>query len=437
MGRHALLLGTATYAADPGLARLPAVRHDVAQVKATLDYAGEFDRVDAYVDLTRDQLTRVVEAFFGARRRGDLALLYYSGHGLLHHDRESLFLAATDTDRAGLHASAVDTAAVLKDMLSRTYATHKVVVLDCCFSGAFTAGNRFRGGMREEPRGGLRHPGTFILTSSTHQRASFTQGPDRPSVFTEVLLDALRGKAEPRGDSSWITTHDLSHYVQAELLRRGLPAPAESSEGVTEPIPIVGLEPDRAARGRAPSAADQPGPQTPLDTDRWRALVGYYAACIERSAVLGSFVDLADRERYHPLPGGPEPVLAGSGTPLHLSGELAAVATRARDSDRDLRYGYPIVVRKSRSRPGAVEFAPLLECDATVGPDGQLHTTMPPAVNLALAADCGLSGPEIDEVITRVEETFEPGDPAALERRSPSSVRCWASRRPCRSTPPS
>jgi hypothetical protein len=415
MGRYALLLGTATYEVDRDLVGLPAVRHDIAQVKATLDYAGGFDRVDAHIDLTRDQLTRIIEEFFGARRRGDLALLYYSGHGLLHHDRESLFLATTDTDRAGLHASAVDTAAILKDMLSRTYAMHKVVILDCCFSGAFMAGNRFRGGMREEPRGGLRHPGTFILTSSTHQRASFTQGPDRPSVFTEVLLDGLRGKAEPRGDSTWLSTHDLSHYVQAELLRRGLPAPAESSEGVTEPIPVVEIEPGRAGRGRVPDAAGQPGPQRPLDTDRWRALAGYYADCIERSAVLGSFVDLADRERYHPLPAGPEPVLAGSGTPLQLPGELAATAARARESDRDLRYGYPIVVRRSRSgRPGAVEFAPLLECEATVGPDGLLHTTLPPSVNLALAADCGLSGPEIDEVITRVEETFVPGDPAAL-----------------------
>jgi hypothetical protein len=39
---------------------------------------------------------------------------------------------------------------------------------------------------------------------------------------------------------------------------------------------------------------------------------------------------------------------------------------------------------------------------------------MPPAVNLALAADCGLSGPEIDEVVSRLEETFAPGDPTAL-----------------------
>jgi hypothetical protein len=413
MGRYALLLGTVTYLADRDLTALPAVRHDLAQVKATLDHAGEFDRVDAHVDLTRDQLTRVVEEFFGVRRRGDLALLYYSGHGLLHHDRESLFLATTDTDRERLHASAVDTAAVFKDMLSRTYATHKVVALDCCFSGAFTAGNRFRGGLREEPRGGLRHPGTFILTSSTHQRASFTQGPDRPSVFTEVLLDGMRGKAETRGDSTWLTTHDLSHYVQAELLRRGLPPPAESSEGVTEPIPIIGLRLDRTANGREPGA--QPGPQGPLDVDRWRALVGYYVACIERSAVLGSFVALADRERYQPVPAGAEPVLTGTGTPLHLSGELAALAARARDSDRELRYGYPVAVRRSASgRPGAVEFAPLLECDASVGPDGRLHTTMPPTVNLALAADCGLSGTEIDDLVTRVEETFVPGDPSAL-----------------------
>ncbi len=415
MGRYALLLGTATYLGDRDLTALPAVRHDLAQVKATLDHAGEFDRVDVHVDLTRDHLTRVVEEFFGARRRGDLALLYYSGHGLLHHDRESLFLATTDTNRERLHASAVDTAAVFKDMLSRTYATHKVVVLDCCFSGAFTAGNRFRSGLREEPRGGLRHPGTFILTSSTHQRASFTQGPDRPSVFTEVLLDGMHGKAEARGESTWLTTHDLSHYVQAELLRRGLPAPAESSEGVTEPIPIIGLRPDPAAMAREPGPGAEPGSQGPLDADRWRALVSYYVACIERSAVLGSLVDLADRERYQPMPAGAEPVLTGTGTPLHLSGELAAVAARARDGDRELRYGYPVVVRRSGSgRPGAVEFAPLLECDASVGPDGRLHTTMPPTVNLALAADCGLSSTEIDDLVTRVEETFVPGDASAL-----------------------
>jgi AAA domain/Caspase domain len=419
VGRHALLLGTATHRLDPELAPLPAVRHDVAQVKAALDYAGEFDSVVTHVDLTRNELANAIEEFYGSRRRGDLALLYYSGHGLLLPDQESLFLATTDTDHGRLHASAVDTAAVLKDMVARTYATQKVVILDCCFSGTFTAGNRFRGGLREEPRGGLRHPGTFILTSSTRQQVSFTQGPDRPSVFTEVLLDGLRGKAQPRDGSSWITTHDLSHFAQAEMQRRGVLPPAESSEGVTEPIPIVEIDRGAAAErsrsddGRA--ALDGAGADATFDVDRWRQLIGYYAACIERSAVLGSFVDIADRDRYVPVPVGPEPVFAGAGAPVQLSDELAALAARTREGDRALRYGYPVVVRRPRSgRAGAAEFAPLLECDASVGPDGLLHTTMPPEINLALAADCGLTGTEIDDVTSRIEETFVPGDRSAL-----------------------
>jgi len=68
MGRHALLLGAATFHADPTLAALPAVRHDVGQLKALLDDVGAFDSVDAYVDLGRERLTAVLEDFFGVRR---------------------------------------------------------------------------------------------------------------------------------------------------------------------------------------------------------------------------------------------------------------------------------------------------------------------------------------------------------------------------------
>lgn len=141
-------------------------------------------------------------------------MLYYSGHGLRHPDQESLFLAASDTHQNRLHATAVDTEAILKDMLSRTYAKQKVVLLDCCFSGAFRGSRRFRGGMREEPRGGLRHAGTFILTSSSHGRASYANDDAAPSIFSQLLLDGMRGAAVPRGTSQWLTTHDLSHFVQ-------------------------------------------------------------------------------------------------------------------------------------------------------------------------------------------------------------------------------
>lgn len=51
MGRHALLLGTATCHIGSELAPLPSVRQDVAQLKTLLDGAGEFDTVRAALHL--------------------------------------------------------------------------------------------------------------------------------------------------------------------------------------------------------------------------------------------------------------------------------------------------------------------------------------------------------------------------------------------------
>jgi uncharacterized caspase-like protein len=238
MGRYALLIGTADYVADPHLSALPSARHDVHQMKAVLDQAGRFDDVSAYVDLPAQLFVRTVEDFYGARRPGDLALFYYSGHGVKHADNQSVFLAASDTVTSGLHATAFDTDGQLRHLLNHTKATHKVVFLDCCFSGSFSARARLSGGMRAEPRRGKHEQGTFILTSSTHLQASKVQGPDEPSVFTEVLLDGLRGGAEG-GEDGWLTTSELSRYTMAEMARRRRHEPVESSEGVTEAARLV------------------------------------------------------------------------------------------------------------------------------------------------------------------------------------------------------
>jgi uncharacterized caspase-like protein len=274
MGRYALLVGTATFHADPALAALPAVCHDVNQLKAVLDADGAFDDVKVQIDLDRERLTAALENFFGARRVGDLALLYYSGHGLTGElDRESVFLAAADTRCEQLHTTAVDTDGVLRHLLNITRASQKVVLLDCCFSGAFgarnrgafEARNRFRGGVRQEPRRGIRQHGTFILTSSTHARAAKTQGPDRPSMFTEVLLTGLRGAAATHNGESWITTNDLARYVQGQLARDSDRRPVESSEGVTEPIKLVMVEPAPEAGPRA--AQQRPGGNVDAELD--------------------------------------------------------------------------------------------------------------------------------------------------------------------------
>jgi Caspase domain/AAA domain len=415
MGRHALLLGTATFHADPALAALPAVRHDVGQLKALLDAAGAFDSVDAHVDLDRERLTAVVEEFFGARRVGDLALLYYSGHGLMGElDRESVFLAATDTRREQLHTTAVDSDGVLRHLLNITRASQKVVLLDCCFSGAFGARNRFRGGVRQEPRRGVRQHGTFILTSSTHARAAKTQGDDRPSVFTEAVLTGLRDAAVTSNGELWITTNDLARYVQGQLARDPHRRPVESSEGVTEPIKLVTVEPVGEAGPRQTPQRQQIDVDARFDADQWRRLVRYYISCMERAAVLDSFVDVSARQAYQPMPPGPERVFAREATDRGGAGEVAAFGQRVAAAGHQLRYGYPVLVLRGNRQRSGPRFAPLLVCDVTLTPEGGLLATLPPQPNRALARDLGLSDVEIDDLIQRVEETFVPGETGAL-----------------------
>ncbi|WBB46465.1 AAA domain-containing protein [Verrucosispora sp. WMMA2044] len=412
MGRHALLLGTATCHVDRALAPLPSVRQDVAQLKAVLDSAGEFDSVRAELDLPAARLRQIVEEFYGVRRTGDLALLYYSGHGVMHPDGQSLFLAATDTVSGQLHATAFDTDGMLRHLLNDSKASQKVVLLDCCFSGAFTARHRFRGGVREEPRRLKRQRGTFILTSSTHQKASKAQGPDRPSVFTEVLLDGLRGAAEGPSDDGWITTNDLSRYAPTEMARRRQHTPVESSEGVTEPIRLVTAPGSAAAAQQVTAVTASPRDEAPFDADQWRRLVTYYINCMQRSTVLQSFIDPQASTTYVAAPPGPEVVFT-SETPVQLGGAAARLAARARADGREIQYGYPVVaVRPARQKP--LRLAPLLVCDVTVGADDVLHASFPPRPSAALVDLFQLSEVEADELRLRVEQAFAPGDPASL-----------------------
>ncbi|MGW1057305.1 AAA domain-containing protein [Micromonospora rubida] len=412
MGRHALLLGTAACHVDRELAPLPSVQQDVAQLKALLDGAGEFDTVRAELDLPAAHLRQAVEEFYGARRNGDLALLYYSGHGVLHGDGQSLFLAATDTVCGQLHATAFDTDGTLRHLLNHTKASQKVVLLDCCFSGAFTARHRFRGGVREEPRRTKRERGTFILTSSTHLKASKAQGPDQPSIFTEVLLSGLRGAAEGTADDGWITTNDLSRYALTEMARRRQHSPVESSEGVTEPIRLATVPGSAAAARQVAAATASPADEAPFDADQWRRLVAYYVNCMQRSTVLQSFIDPQATGTYVAAPPGSEAVLT-SDTPVRLSGAAAKLAARARADGREVQYGYPVVaVRPGRGRPPRL--APLLVCDVTVGADDILHASFPPRPSSALVDLFQLSEVEADELRQRVEQVFVPGDPAAL-----------------------
>ncbi|WP_127504199.1 AAA domain-containing protein [Actinoplanes solisilvae] len=411
MSRHALVLGTATYRADPKLAALPGVRQDVEQLRTVLDTDGDFDSVEHHLDLPAVHMKQVIEEFYGARRTGDLALFYYSGHGIQHDDRQSLFLGTVDTDTTLLHTTAFDVEGVLRHLLNHTKASQKVVLLDCCFSGSFTARHRFSGGVRQEPRRLKRERGTFMLQSSSHLKASKAQGPDRPSVFTEVLLAGLRGAAQSTAEDGWITVSDLSRYAMTETARRRQEKPVESSEGVTDPIPLVAGQGERVQR--PPSVRTEEPDDAPFDTERWRRLLSYYVDCLQRSAVLQFFVNLADKDSYLAAPPGRE-IMLSAAEAIPLKDRGLGLARLAADGGRSLQYGYPVVALRKKGRQ-QVRLAPLLVADLTVGEDGLAHPA-PPQPSPALIDHFQLAAVEADELRQAVAELIEPGDRESLAK---------------------
>ena len=173
--RLALVVATGSYS-DPGLRRLRAPAQDAADLAQVLadPGIGSFT-VTTVIDQPAQQIRLAVEDFLVDRGTGDLLLVYLSCHGQLD-DRRRLYLAATDTRLDRLGATGVEAAWVL-DQLEHCRARRQVLILDCCFSGAFAHGAKGEAdlGLRDRLLGQGR--GRVVLTASTATEYSFEGEP--------------------------------------------------------------------------------------------------------------------------------------------------------------------------------------------------------------------------------------------------------------------
>jgi len=109
----ALLIGVGAYEND----RLPNLDSPASDVK---DWAkilaspelGAFDRVTISQDDDSATLQDKIYDFLSAAKPDDFLLLYYSGHGRLHHEGRRLYLTATSTDPDRLPPTAVPSDAI-------------------------------------------------------------------------------------------------------------------------------------------------------------------------------------------------------------------------------------------------------------------------------------------------------------------------------------
>jgi hypothetical protein len=220
--RAALVVATSVYT-DDALTRLDSTARDAEEIAEVLadPYIGAF-RVTSVVNRSAMDIRLAVQDFLEGRDRHDLAVVYLSCHGLLDKwDR--LYFAAADTRTDRLASTGVE-AEWLSARLEECRAASKVVILDCCNSGAF---GRAGGKGEAETNLQLQRPfttqgrGLVVLTASRANQRSWEGDPVGgaavPSVFTSALVEGLRSGAADKDGDGYVSVAEAYAYVYAKV----------------------------------------------------------------------------------------------------------------------------------------------------------------------------------------------------------------------------
>ncbi|MGW3350806.1 caspase family protein [Nonomuraea rubra] len=269
-GRRLALIVAGDEFGDPGLRGLRAPALDAEALARVLgDQAiGGFD-VRTMLNEPTAVVSEAVEEFFADRHPDDLLLLHFSGHGV-KDDNGELYFATPSTKLNRLAATAVSAEFVNRRM-GRSRCRRIVLLLDCCYAGAFARGALPRAGTDvhvEEQFGGR---GRVVITASNALEYAFdgtdladAQETTSPSVFTRALVEGLETGEADRDQDGFVGIHELYDFVydkvraimpsqtpgkwtfdvQGDLIiaRRGRPVdrpaplPTELQEAVDHPI---------------------------------------------------------------------------------------------------------------------------------------------------------------------------------------------------------
>ena len=222
--KHALLIGVSCY--GEGLTAIPSARLDVEALAQVLrdPQLGGFpsDQVVVLQDPQRTPMERAVELLFANRDPEDLLLLYFSGHGF-RDDQRQLLLSCSESrkfgegrERGKVQQSTTLRAAQLREYMKNS-SRYQLLILDCCFSGAFAEGMAAKddGALHLEDFGG---EGRAVLTSSASiETSSAPEAGEGLSVYTRFLVEGIRTGAADRQQRGFVDAEDLHLYVSRRV----------------------------------------------------------------------------------------------------------------------------------------------------------------------------------------------------------------------------
>jgi formylglycine-generating enzyme required for sulfatase activity len=220
--RYALLIGNLEYE-DETFRRLRAPGADVPALADLLGtpHVGDYE-VHKLLDEPHHQVQLAIARLLHDRDPDDLVLLYFSGHGVLDYQGR-LWLAVRNT-LSNLPSATGIGAAWLKDEMDHCRARRQVLMLDCCYSGAFSTGAKGpsdieRPAIMDETFGETGR-GRVVLTATDKTSAAWEGdriiGGTERSLFTHYVIEGIRTGAAT-DERGLVTAETLYRYVYREM----------------------------------------------------------------------------------------------------------------------------------------------------------------------------------------------------------------------------
>jgi DivIVA domain-containing protein len=216
----ALIIASSEYD-DARLRRLRSPAADASELGEVLrdPRVGDY-QINSLLNSLSHRANEAIEDFFQDRSRDDQLLLYFSCHGI-KDDRGRLYFAASNTKVTRLASTGISSEFVAEQMYGCA-ARRIILLLDCCYSGAFKRGFRHRAD-KSVDLDNLAGRGRAILYASNAMEYAFEidsseiEGSGISSLFTRTIVHALRtGEADLDGDGA-VSVDELYAYVSDQL----------------------------------------------------------------------------------------------------------------------------------------------------------------------------------------------------------------------------
>jgi hypothetical protein len=220
---------------DYAVADAEALAHALAETQAhtyVLDRPGDggsWRNVPRNGEATKEGIIAALDALAQRVGEGDLAVVHFSGHGVMVGEELSLLPFDVDTSRASALRATALPFSLLRDELERiaVRGVRVLVLLDACYAGGATRDERVRETSAARLSQALASVNISVLASSSDSQASRETKEWGHGAFTKAVLEALDGAADGNRDGLLSGT-ELAEYVERRVraLTGGRQSPA-------------------------------------------------------------------------------------------------------------------------------------------------------------------------------------------------------------------